>query len=341
MAAPITVTATLNDASGTALQGNAFLRFRLRNFQGYVPQVAGTALVVEPKIDALPNGSGQISQTLWANNAITPSSTFYTVELWNQGGIISSGNYIFNANTDLDSASQINAPPVPASFQLVLMHNGALNSSQTTLNLVNTDGSITITDLGSGSIQLNGAPTVSFKTSGQGWFAGPGMTDASSIFMNSATAPITNYAANVVVAVQFVLQATWKISSCSFELTSVGSPGDSFAFGIYNAAGQLLQNCTFNANASGIQTISFTPLTLPPGIYYFAYSAADASAHGPGTQPGSCPIQVLAALNAVNPLIATAANPMSGGGVLPSTLGVLTAASAGTWQSIPLAIWAV
>lgn len=154
MPSPITITATLNDPSGTGLQGSAFIRFRLRNFQGFVPRVAGTAICAETVIDAFPNGSGSVAQALWANSAITPSSTFYTVEFHNQGRITSSGNYIFNANTDLDSASQVNTPPVPAGFSLVLENNGTLNSSQSTLNLENTDGSITITDMGAGTLNL-------------------------------------------------------------------------------------------------------------------------------------------------------------------------------------------
>jgi hypothetical protein len=43
---------------------------------------------------------------------------------------------------------------VPSGFSLVLEHNGALNSSQSTLNLQSANGSVTITDLGSGNIDL-------------------------------------------------------------------------------------------------------------------------------------------------------------------------------------------
>jgi hypothetical protein len=160
---PITVTATVQDPSSTSLSGGCFVRFKLRNFTGFVPQVSGTSILPEIQVDAVPV-NGAISQTLWKNSDITPSTTFYTVELWNLGRPTSSGNYIFNANTSLNSATQVNAPPVPSGFSLVLENNGALNSSQSTLNLVNTDGTVTITDLGSGNIQLNSAGSVAAGT---------------------------------------------------------------------------------------------------------------------------------------------------------------------------------
>jgi len=157
MPSQVTVTAVLNDPSGGALQGNAFVRFKLRNFQGFVPRVSGTAIVCETQIDSLPDGSGNISQALWGNNNITPSTTFYTVEFWNQGRITSSGNYTFDADTNLNTAAQLNSPPVPPGFLLVLENNGTLNSSQSTLNLESSDGSVTITDEGAGTLNLQTA----------------------------------------------------------------------------------------------------------------------------------------------------------------------------------------
>ena len=157
MATQITVTGTIADPSGTALTSGAFVRFKLRNYQGYVPKVSGTSIICETQIDAQPDGSGNISQALWKNSDITPSSTYWTVEFWSLGRITSSGNYIFNANASLNSASQINTPPVPAGFSLVLENNGTLNSSQSTLNLESTDASVTITDVGGGTLNLQAA----------------------------------------------------------------------------------------------------------------------------------------------------------------------------------------
>ena len=142
MASPITVTATVQDITSTDLNNptnsSAFVRFRLRNFQGFVPQVSGTSILAETLIDSLPGANGAISQLLWGNNSITPANTFYTVEQWSKGRITSSGNYIFNANTNLDSAAPINPAPPPQSITSLLIEvNGALASSQSLLNLEN------------------------------------------------------------------------------------------------------------------------------------------------------------------------------------------------------------
>src|SRR5216683_3264366 len=98
MAGPYTVTATLHTTGSAVLQGNAFCRFRLRNFAGFVPRVTGTAIVAETQIDAFPDINDLISQLVWGNSDITPSTTFYTVEFWDQGRITSSGNYLITAN---------------------------------------------------------------------------------------------------------------------------------------------------------------------------------------------------------------------------------------------------
>jgi hypothetical protein len=180
----------------------------------------------------------------------------------------------------------------------------------------------------------------SFATSGQGWFAGPGMLDASSLFMNSAPEPITNYGSNVVLVFQFVLQAAWTLSSCAYQLSAVAAGGNTFNFGLYNAAKNKLIDAAFNGASAALQNITFSPVLSPAGVYYFAASATSTSSQGPGAQPGSTPLQILAALNAVSPKIAVAANAASGG-VLPATLGALTAATVANWQSIPLPIWGV
>jgi len=152
---PATVTATLKTTGNANLQGNAFVRFKLRNFAGFVPRVNATGVLAETTIDAFPDGSGAISQSVYQNNEISPDTTFYTIEFWDQGRITSSGNYLINGATDLDTAAQLNAPPVPPGFKLVLQNNGADNSSQQLLNLTSDDASVTITDEGNGQIDLS------------------------------------------------------------------------------------------------------------------------------------------------------------------------------------------
>jgi len=80
-----------------------FVRFRLRNFAGSVPQTFGSTITVTA---TLATGS-TISQPLWPNSAITPSGTWYTAEMWSNGRITSSANYDFTTSIDLSSATPL------------------------------------------------------------------------------------------------------------------------------------------------------------------------------------------------------------------------------------------
>src|SRR5271166_536003 len=113
MSTTCTVTAMITDPSQTNLLGNAYVKFRLRNFLGFVPQVSGTSVMCEDTIVAYPNPAGVISQVITCNTAISPVNTFYTVEFWNQGRLTSSANYFFNSSIDLSVAQEINPPPPP------------------------------------------------------------------------------------------------------------------------------------------------------------------------------------------------------------------------------------
>lgn len=188
---------------------------------------------------------------------------------------------------------------------------------------------------------VNGSAAGSFTTSGQGWFAGPGMTDLSSLFVGGFNAAITNYAANTVVVCQFVLTASWKLSKVAYKLSTTLAASH-FNFGIYDASGnKLIESGTFDGSISTTQTNSFTAVTLSPGVYYFAASATSTTIRGPAMQASATTVaDLMAILDGANPLVATAANATSGN-VMPSTLGALTAASTLTWQSIPYAVWQV
>ena len=112
---PITITALLEDPSSTPLlsTSQAWVRFRLRGYTGSTPVAGAAAVLCETQIDAIPNGSGEISQVLWPNSLILPAGTWYTVEYFNENRITSSANYFLNASGDLSSQTQINPPPVP------------------------------------------------------------------------------------------------------------------------------------------------------------------------------------------------------------------------------------
>jgi hypothetical protein len=183
-------------------------------------------------------------------------------------------------------------------------------------------------------------PGTIFGTSGQGWFAGPGLN--ASWWGNASTnASITGTTANVVVVYQFVLDSTWKLSSCSYKL-GTASAATNFNFGIYDSSKNKLIDCAFDGSITTLQTKTFGPTTLTPGTYYFACSATSTSPRGPlYFSSGTTTLQQMLAINGVNPLVATAANA-TGSNVMPSTLGALTAISSlAFWTGFPIPLWAV
>lgn len=327
MASQVSVTCTLNDPSGSLLTNasSAFVRFILRQFQGFVPLVQGTSILCEIQIDATPNSSGVVTQNLWPNNAITPASTFYEIQWWNLGRITSRGNYLINAATNLNSAAQLNAPPVPAGFSLVLENNGTLNSSQSTLNLESTDGSVAITDLGSGNINLQSVAS-GFGTAGKGWLwsSGEGLYGAGP---TSETYTTYTAVANTVVCYQLMVSVPITIRKATIAVSGTAG-GATINAGIYTLDGNTkLMDVSFSAAASGIQTAALgTPLTLSPGVYWFAFSNTGQPnvSFGPSLQAG--PTSLIAAMNKNVQRIGTAANVTSGG-VMPASLGALSAYS--------------
>ena len=221
-----------------------------------------------------------------------------------------------------------------------LLTNGVTNSNQFALNLESADNSVVITNDANGNTNLRAAVSA-YSTSGQGWFIGPGIANLTPT-IQGFNAAITNFAANQVIVQQFVLEASWTLSTCSYELASQ-TTNSFFNFGIYSASGNKLIDAAFVGSTTNLQTVSFTPTTLPAGVYYFASSATDTSFTGPAIQAGTNVYgQVLKMLNAgVGAIVASAANSTSGG-VMPATLGTLTPInSVIDWQSVPIPVWMV
>lgn len=126
-ATPITVSGTLQTGTSSALQGNAFVRFRLRNYAGFVPRITGTSVIVQTQADVRPNSSGVFSTSLYSNDDISPNTcgtggdaacTWWTIEYWNNGKVASTGNYCIpntSPTYDLNGASPCVTPPLPPS----------------------------------------------------------------------------------------------------------------------------------------------------------------------------------------------------------------------------------
>jgi hypothetical protein len=102
-------------------------------------------------------------------------------------------------------------------------------------------------------------------------------------------------------------------------------------FGIYNAAGNLLVTPTpfdLSAGDNTVYTHTFSGVSLPPGVYYFAQAVTQAGLSSPSlnlTIPsGGTGTVMLELINAVASMAATAANAMDASGNMPATLGALT-----------------
>ena len=76
--------------------GNSFVRFRLRGVSAGVPRWVGSPVTVTGTIDG-----GSISQSIIPNSAITPVGSFYSIEAWANGRIVSSANATINSSVDL------------------------------------------------------------------------------------------------------------------------------------------------------------------------------------------------------------------------------------------------
>jgi hypothetical protein len=228
----------------------------------------------------------------------------------------------------------------------VFQTNGVANAVQSKQNLI-AGTNITLTADGAGGTTITGATQgTTFSTSGQGWFAGPGLIDGISIATGSgsgANGHIINIfgsvAANAVVAFQFNLQSAWTISKISYEFSGTTAGGKVY-FGIYNAAGSLLTQSTFDGSISTVQTIVLgAALNLTPGTYYFGYSSTSNSITGPVLAVGTAIAQTVAALNSNGIKWGYSSNLVSGG-TMPASLGPLTSYVANA-DTLPIPIWLV
>lgn len=100
----VAISGNVRSIVGTPSVTNTIVRFRLRNYTGYVPKVLITGVLVQVQKDFLPDNNGNVSGNIYGNDQIDPSGTYYTVEFWYQGRIVFSGDYLiqgtsFNLNT--------------------------------------------------------------------------------------------------------------------------------------------------------------------------------------------------------------------------------------------------
>ncbi len=167
---------------------------------------------------------------------------------------------------------------------------------------------------------------VSFKTSGLGGFWSAGYPMGMQFGQNTTAATVSTTSEQVTVF-QFTLDASWTISRVT-AVIATNSSGNSVNFGIYNSSGsKLIDSGALSATSTGAISASITAVTLPPGVYYFAQSANNTSIQVTGFSNASSPMTT--ALNAHGTVkVGQAANATSAG-VMPATLGTITADTLG------------
>jgi hypothetical protein len=122
----ITLTATLDDLTGAAagsLANPAKLRICLCGFGPTLPRISGTAMLAKVGPFDIFSTGGVISTLIWGNDVITPSGTYYSIEILDgEDNVVQCGAFEFlflnGATQDLSSATQIVQPLPPQIFNL-------------------------------------------------------------------------------------------------------------------------------------------------------------------------------------------------------------------------------
>lgn len=157
---------------------------------------------------------------------------------------------------------------------------------------------------------------------GQGYFFG-GMLPANSVITGSGA----GHTGNQVAAMMFVLPFTVTVRKITMRITVVFGAAQVFNLGIYSAdRNTKLIEASFDANSATRQTVTLaTPVVLSPGVYHFAWCPSGGATGQYAATAANA--QASAEVGGIIPTQGTAANSMVAG-VLPATLGVITASAA-------------
>jgi hypothetical protein len=111
----VPVTGNLKTVLGENLGSNTFIRFRLRNYKPNRPLVEGVGIIGQTTKDVTPDSNGLISTTVYDNDFIDPTNTFYTLEFYLQGRFVFAASYEITGSTfDFNTANPISTVPTAA-----------------------------------------------------------------------------------------------------------------------------------------------------------------------------------------------------------------------------------
>lgn len=289
--------------------------------------VAGFTLKIP--LDAIGNINPTVA--VYSNDVLAPANSYYIVRAYKADGTqawaspqywqIPSSPNPFNPGTLVPTN-----PPggIGAAGGLTLQTNGTNNSDQNLLNLAN-GTNITITN-SAGTTTISASGGASFSTSGYGGFWGPGyIVDDFIADIGATSSQITNVT-TLVLAYQFVLQSAWTISKCTAYMnTNTAFSGNNFGFGIYSSAGsKLVDSGAFDATQSAnvALTNSFTPVSISPGVYYFAQTCTLTTISVTGFGGSTSSYNKMYNANGLRTVVGSNAPTGTGSG-LPATLGTL------------------
>lgn len=303
----------------------------LRMYLNQDEQVVGagnicSGVFITIQLDEHGNVSEEPAQLVWGNNQMLPVNSFYKVYGYtakqqlafgpNNQQVIGSGG-TFDVGTWVPNVVISWVPPLQP---LELQTNGVDNTSQSLLDFVDT---ATVTWVNSGGqMRATASGGASFSTPGQGYFAGAGSLPPFPFYGNHPASSVICGTPNQLTVYQFILPVTFTISRVSCNV-GANVAAKHVVFGIYSAAGnKLIDSGAISAALSGVFGNSITPVTLPPGVYYFAQTSDSASVGVYCSDGVSAAMNNL--LNGTQVHVGQAANP-SVSNVLPATLGVITA----------------
>ena len=195
----ITVTGTLKDPSGTALNGGK-VTFTLANLAGNLPYVSGTTILVPVSVTVASNSSGAFTVTLYGNDAITPANSVYNVNFNDM--YAASYSLTGSGPIDLDSTIPNSSTPAPSGAlpTALLTSNNTFSASNTFTGAVTLSGSVTgVVPLPQSTVTFSATPT--FDATNKSLFT-------ITLTGNVTSSTLSNAVAGQIIVLKIVQDAT-------------------------------------------------------------------------------------------------------------------------------------
>ncbi len=193
-------------------------------------------------------------------------------------------------------------------------------------------GTLDAAAIAAGTLAAARGGVAGVETADQGYFVG----GFGNLPLPASSAAVIVSSNNQMRVQQFVLPYRVVVQHITLEVTTAGGSGSTVNVGIYDAAGTtlLIDSGTFDGNSTGAtQTKTLgQSVTLPPGVYWFAYSASVSTIQC-RVLSGNTNFDAIVFNGQTAKKKGTSSNSVSVGS-LPPSIGTITA---GNGNNIPLA----